>query len=543
MKKLLKKIEEIILKAEEKKINPLVWIGGFFGIIAVRLFFDNFLAKTGKVTVGNPTDVHNLLFFLLAIVFLWIFLVLLIKEKPFKLSKIMLWGSLAIILPPILDMLKTGGGTFWSPYLFSDTKALQSQFMSFFGNLPTGMLYFGTRILALLAVLGVFMLVFVKTKHFLKAIFGGILAYVILFFMVSLPSLIAYLYYFLQESKKVSEISSVDIVQLVASIKPIFGLNFAESLSHIVSFNLNLIYFPVLCLALSALFLLENKPKFVALIKNARLPQIIGHIGFFAVGIGLGFLAYPERFELGLFPVFAVFDLILAIILAWVASVIVNDVYDFEVDKISNSVRPLPKGIFETKEYLNLGIIIFLLSLLGGLVVSPKFAALLFVYQFIAWAYSSEPFRLKNFPIIATLLGAVDLILVMMMGFTLISGDNNIQGLSWRVILYLLIFLTFFLPIKDFKDIEADKKYQTWTLPVIFGEETGRMLLAIWAFVSFVASVFFLNEYRLFWWAILFGSVMFFILINKKIKPRQFFWWALIIIGGYGLVLVKTLFL
>ena len=543
MKKLLKKIEEIILKAEEKNLNPLVWIGGFFGIIAVRLFFDNFLAKIGKVEVGNPTDIHNLLFFLLAIILLWILLALLINENPFKLGKIMLWGSLVIILPPIFDMLKTGGGTFWSPYLFSDYLALWSQFISFFGNLPTGMLYFGTRILAFLTVLGMAFMIFLKTKNLIKALAGAFLAYLILFLMVGFPSLVAYLYYFLQGGKKVSEISSVDIVQLLASTKPIFGVIFTDAITHMVSFNLNLMYFPILCLALAVLFLLGNKPKLVALIKNARLPQIIGHIGFFAVGMGLGFLAYPDNFELGLFPIFAVLDLILAIILAWVSSVIVNDVYDFEVDKLSNTDRPLPKGIFEAKEYLNLGIIIFFLSLLGGLVVSPKFAGLLFVYQFIAWAYSSEPFRLKNFPVVGTLLGAVDLILVMMIGFTLISGDNNIQGLSWRVILYLLIFLTFFLPIKDFKDIEADKKYRTWTLPVILGEETGRMLLAIWAFISFVASVFFLNEYRLFWWAIIFGSIMFFVLINKKTKPRQFFWWALVIIGGYGLILVKIIFL
>jgi len=543
MRKVVEKIKEIVLNRIEGGINPLVWVGGFSGIIVVRLFFDNFLAKTGRVIPGNPTDIHNLLFFLLAIVVLWILLAVLIQEKPFKLSKLILWASAAIILPPVFDMLKTGGGTFWSPYLFSSPAELAKQFLSFFNYLPSGMLYFGTKILAILAVAGISGLVYVKTKSFIKASIGGFLTYITLFAMVSFPSLLAYGYGFLYEKRKIGEISGVDVLQFVAQVKPIFGIYFNSGLEHIVSFNLNLVYFPIIFLALFSLFWLDNKLKCRALIKNTRLPQIIGHMGFFAVGVGLGLVAYPERAAVSFFAIFVVLDLALAVILAWVASVIVNDEADLEVDRLSNPERPLPKGIFGIPEYLQIGVILFLLSILGGLVVAPKFAALLFVYQFIAWIYSSPPFKLKDFPVISTFLGAADLILVLLIGFTLISGDQNIQGLSWRIIIYLLLFLTFFLPIKDFKDIAADAKYGTWTLPVILGEEKGRWWIGVWSFVSIVASVFFLNESRLFWWAILFGAIMFWVLINKKIKNRQLFWWALGVIGVYGLIAAKVLFL
>ena len=103
--------------------------------------------------------------------------------------------------------------------------------------------------------------------------------------------------------------------------------------------------------------------------------------------------------------------------------------------------------------------------------------------------------------------------------------------------------LTLSLPIKDFKDIEGDRKYQIWTVPVIFGEETGRLITAVGIFISFMLSVFMLNEFRLFWWALLFGIIAFLIVINQKIKPRRLFWWVLGTVAAYGVILIRVLFL
>jgi 4-hydroxybenzoate polyprenyltransferase len=278
----------------------------------------------------------------------------------------------------------------------------------------------------------------------------------------------------------------------------------------------------------------------LAVLKNLRFPQVFFHFGLFFAGMGLGFLAYPDKFTINLFSASAVLSLLIAIFCAWEASVVLNDLVDLEVDKISNNRRPLLAGIYQHKEYAQLGYAFFGLSLLGGLVVGFKFFSIMLVYQFLAWAYSAKPYRLKRFPLIATLLSAAVLILVLFAGFTLFSGDNNIQGLSWRVILLFLIALTLSLPIKDFKDIEGDKKEGIWTIPVIFGEENGRLIVATGIFISFMASVFLLNEFRLFWWAIILGALSFWIVLTKK--PRQLFWWVLGTVSVYGLILVKILF-
>jgi 4-hydroxybenzoate polyprenyltransferase len=536
----MERIEKIIKYLSENPPSPLAWIGTFAGIIATRLFLDGFIPQKGEFTLATATDIHNFLFFLLSALLLWLFLALLLKENPLKTSKIVLWASLMFIFPPILDMLKTGGKIFWSPYLFNSLSGLSSQFLSFFGNLPTGMVYFGTRIIVAASIVFFAGLIYIKTKNILRAAIGALGTYTILFFMASIPSWGTFFFYLFSGSKKVSTVSSIDVVQLFGAPQNVFGTSLAGGFREAVSANLNLFYFMLLCGLLLILFFTINKHKLLAVIKNVRLPQIMVHGGLFLAGLGSALLIYPQNLELSIFSVAAVLDLLAAIIFAWMASVIVNDIADFAIDSISNPARPLQEKIFSVFEYKQLGIIFFLLSLLGGLVVGAKFAALLLIYQFLAWAYSAEPFRLKKFPLVATFISSAALLVVLFTGFTLVSGDNNLAGLSWRVILLLLVSFTLVLPLKDFRDIEGDRKDRIWTIPVIFGDKNGRLVNAVGAFIPFILSVFFLNEPRLFWWAVIFGSAAFLTIITKK--PRQLFWWVLGITAAYAVVLVKVIF-
>lgn len=541
MEKFLLKIEKSIDWFLDKEVGVLTWILGFFGIITSRLFIDDFVAKSGSFNLFSANSVHNYLFFLINLLFLLLLLSFFLKIRPFRLSNLFFWLIFGFIFPPILDMIKTGGALFNSSYLVSNIGDLWLQYATFFGNLPSGVVYFGTRILAFVFVVTCFGLLYVKSKNLGKSLLGTLLAYTGLFFMASFPSWLTAGYYLLAGTKEIFEISVIDIVQFSFSPNSLFGLSRdGDLISNLVA-NLNLVYYLLALLLLIALFFYGAREKFLAVIKNSRPPQLAYHSGLFLTGLGLGYLAYPENWSFGFFPVLALIVMSVSIWLAWIASVIVNDIYDYEIDAISNSDRPLQKKIFSSKEYKDLGTMIFVSSLFGGLVVSLKFATFLLVYQFIAWIYSAKPFRLKKFAGIATFASAAASSIILFMGFTLLSGNNNIQGLSWRIILLLLISLTLSLPIKDFKDIEGDKKYQIWTIPVIFGEEKGRLIVAVGIFTSFMLSVFLLNEFRLFWWALLFGGISFLIVINKK--PRQLFWWVLGVVSVYGMILVKTLFL
>ena len=546
----MKKITDIILKKISKHIDKLInqevgiltWTLGFLGIIAIRLFLDNFIASTGDFSLISANSLHNILFFLLS--FLWLLLILsfLLQIKPFKLSNFFFWSIFLIILPPVFDLIKTGGSVFWSGYLINGWRELLVQYSTIFGNLPSGITYFGTRIVFTFAIFAIAVIIYAMSRNWLKAILGAFLAYTSLFAMASFPSLFTFVYYFFTKSRLVSAVNSVDIAQLLLASHPILGLKVNGFLQESLTFHLNLVYFLFVLAVLGGMLLVSNREKFVAIWKNIRLPQLVYHSGLFFVGIGLGYLAYPNNLNLNIFAFLAVAVLLCSIWLAWLASVVTNDIYDFAIDNISNPERPLQKRIFTVFAYRKFGIFIFILSIFGGLIVSLKFAALLAIYQFLAWTYSAKPFRLKKFVLLGTFISALDSLIILFMGFTLLSGDQNIQGLSWRIILLLLISLTISLPIKDFKDIAGDRAEDIWTIPVLFGEELGRMIVASSIFISFMLSVFLLNEFKLFWWALFLGSAAFLSVTNKKIKPRQLFWWVLGCVFIFVIILGQTLF-
>ena len=527
----------------EKPINPASWTLGFLGIIAIRMFIEFFIASKAISTAELIIEyLHNFFFFILAYLIIWLILSLFLKENPSRLSAILLWASWLIILPPLIDIIKTGGQVYWSFYALNGIRDLWGQFLTFFGHLPTGIVYFGTRIVFISTIVLSAFLVLIKAKSWFKAVLTGLAVYGVLFFMGSFPSFFSFAYYYFEGSKKILEVSEISIVEFLGTPARLFGTEF-ENLSYALAYKLDLIYYPLLLILAALLFFSISQNRFWAVIKNLRFPQLIYHTGLFLTGLGIGVLAYPQNFNINLFSILAVMVLMNAICLAWKASVVVNDIYDFEIDEISNPERPLQKKVFTVSEYANLGIAVFILSLIGGLTIGLKFAALLLIYQFIAWTYSAPPFRLKKFPIVATFISAAASLVIFFMGFTLVSGDLNIHGLSWRIVLLLLASLTLSLPIKDLKDIEGDKKYGIWTIPVIFGSEKGRLIVAINVFISFMLSVFLLNEFRLFWWVILFGGVSFLAVTNEKINPRNLFWWVLGSVGAYWLILIKAVFI
>jgi 4-hydroxybenzoate polyprenyltransferase len=540
----MKKLEKIINFLLEKKVSALSFVAVFSSIIFLRVFVEQFIAKSSVISDYEIVIeyIHNVYFFLSAFVILWVFLSRILKISPVKLTGIFTIASLLIIFPPLLDMMKTKGEVFWSFYVITSAKDLPVQFFTFFGHLPSGIVYFGTRIVFLLAILLFGMVAYVISKKVTTAVFAALGSYAVLFFMGSFPTIFSLFYFPLFTSKKIGEIQSFEVASFFGSPRRIFGLR-EVGIKYTFPYNLEFIFFIFLTLLLSVLFYRINKKKFWSFFQNFRFPQIAYHAGLFFIGLGLGFLEYPQSYSTDIFSLFSIVVLIFSIILAWLASVVVNDIYDFGIDNISNPTRPLPSGVLNKEEYVQLGWILFFLSLLGGITIGMKFFILLLVYQIIAWMYSAEPLRLKKYPGIASFVSSLASIMVVFMGYILMSPDQTIYTFSWRVILLLIISYTISIPIKDFKDIEGDGKYEVWTIPVLFGEKKARIIIGTNLFISFVMSVFFLNELKLFWWALLFGSVAFLIVNSKKIKPQGLFWRILGVVTIYGIILVKVVFM
>ncbi len=253
--------EDILSKIQKTRVSPPVWLLGFSGIVLARLFFDNFLAFSGRTRLGNPTDLHNILFFLISILLVWIFSAFFFKRVAGSLSGLFLWGSFVIIFPPLMDMLKSGGEVFWSPYIMGNPKSLWLQFKTFLGDFPPGIVYFGTRIIIAVVVGSFFVAALSKTRSLFKAIGGALAVYCIFFFMASFPSWLFYVITFFAGGS-IGETGSAQIAQFFGAPKMIFGLTFAENPKDAFSYNLNFAYFLLLLFLLAGMIFLDNRRKF-----------------------------------------------------------------------------------------------------------------------------------------------------------------------------------------------------------------------------------------------------------------------------------------
>lgn len=541
MNKLEKRIEVLF----EKRVSLIFWTVCFLGMIFIRCFIEQFVAFSNSMLVFESVIeyTHNFFFFSITIILIWLFLSLVLQIKPQKLSGVLIFALFIVITPPLIDMIKTNGEIYWSFYLFSKPHTLWLQYVTVFGNLPSGIVYFGTKITFVSAVIISAGLIWIRKKSYLRSILGAWVIYSILFFMGSFPSFFFYLRTLLFGQEKISQLEPYKIVQFFGSTDKVLGIDFpAIQYALALAYRLDFIFYIFFVALLGILFWRMDRKKFLAILKNSRLPQLFYHGGLFFVGLFLGFLNYPDNLSLDLFSMLSVLILLISIYFSWQASVVVNDLNDFEIDKISNPERPLPQEIFAPQEYAQLGIVFFLLALLGGITLGFSFAVLLIVYQLIAWFYSASPYRLKKFPVLGTFVCSVALLMILFLGYILVSDNQTIHTLSSRVVFLMLLVGIISLPVKDFKDIAGDKKCEIWTIPVLLGEKKARLVVAMNIFLSFMLSVFFLNELRLFWWAIFFGAVAFLTVVSPKTKPRQLFWRVLAVVFVYSLVLVKIVF-
>ena len=173
--RLFKRLERLVDHILEQKVNALTFVIVFLGMLYLRCFIEQFIAQSRQLT---PTEmlvefIHNLYFFLLTILLSWIVVSLVLKMKPQRLSYLFAWATWLMILPPILDMAKTGGQIYWSFYIVGSLQDLAMQFITIFGHFPSGIVYFGTRITFILAIIGISAFVAIKTRNIVKTIQSG----------------------------------------------------------------------------------------------------------------------------------------------------------------------------------------------------------------------------------------------------------------------------------------------------------------------------------------------------------------------------------
>ncbi len=536
-----KNIKNIVKNIEKSPTNFYLWSLSFFSIIIIRLLTEVFLFK---LTIKKDSYfflyefTHTFLFFLISYLLFLFLLTSILKTNIKKSSNLLLFGFVSIIIPPIVDFIFSGGKGFWSFYKFDSIFGLIKRFFTFFGDNPQMGITYGVRFEILLMLFLLFLLSYIKTKRRFFSFFIVFISYLVFFILGTFPSYITFLLKGFQ--KNIFQISDLAIAQLFLTPITLFAQK-THSIESALNIKMSLIYTIFLSGIILIGFFLNYRKKFLIFLSNIRPAQIVYHLGLFAIGVKLGETFTKTTISWNFFNIIALLNISLAITLSWITSVIINDIFDEKIDRISNTERPLVSGGFTKNDYLAIGMSTFFFSILFSIIVSPKISLLLIAYQALASIYSIPPLRFKKIVFLSAIISSFASVLIFISGFILISPNQDIVQLPYQIIWLLFISLSLSLPIKDLKDISGDKKYYVKTIPVVFGEYWGKIIIGFGVFISYILSVILLNEYRLFWWAVIFGSFSFWT-INcpgkiKLITNKNLIWWLLIILFFYLIVI------
>ncbi|WP_458455559.1 UbiA family prenyltransferase [Methanobrevibacter sp.] len=170
----------------------------------------------------------------------------------------------------------------------------------------------------------------------------------------------------------------------------------------------------------------------------------------------------------------------IAVFFETAAGNVINDYFDYNIDKINKPERPIPSGRISLKNGRNYAYLLFLAGTVCGFLISYltnnwiPFAIVL-IADVILYLYA---YKLKSTPVIGNL--AVGF----MTGFGFVFGGFSLNNPTIIVTSIYLGFFAFVMTtareiVKDIEDIEGDKAEGAKTLPILIGKKIPAIIATI----------------------------------------------------------------
>src|SRR6185369_14717126 len=373
-------LSRLIEGIENTPLTLATFAASFLTLIVLRLTIENTIAFfEGRTLFFLFFEfTHTLLFFLCSYLIL-LPLVRFAGETDFKkAANVLLFGFCIILTPPLIDALIFKGAHFWSFYAFDGLLGLFHRFFTFFGDSPELGITYGVRVEIAVVTLALGSYTYAKSKKIGKSLLVSLVTYAMLFILGTFPSWLALGMLFLKKS--LLAISGNDVAAIFLSPETILARTLNDFRS-VLNFKMSIVYGALATLLSAVLMFREFPGYFWALLKNARMPQLIYHGGLLFLGLMLAAYFGEVSFFFDFFHVVGTLLLLAAVESAWLASVIVNDLYDTRIDTLTNPARPLIEKTISPDLYKTFAALFFLASLLLAGIISFKAMLLLLSYQ------------------------------------------------------------------------------------------------------------------------------------------------------------------
>ncbi|MBI4928007.1 MAG: UbiA family prenyltransferase [Anaerolineae bacterium] len=161
------------------------------------------------------------------------------------------------------------------------------------------------------------------------------------------------------------------------------------------------------------------------------------------------------------------------------SALILNDLFDYEVDRVNHPQRPLPSGRVTPRDVIVLTAITSLVGLGAALALGVDILAVGLLFWVIGFLYN---WRFKESGLPGNLMVAVSV------AFTFIFGAMTVQE-PWNGLVWTFAGIAFLIDLGeeiagDTMDMEGDKKRGTRSIPLLMGRRFALTLaIGLWSLV------------------------------------------------------------
>jgi geranylgeranylglycerol-phosphate geranylgeranyltransferase len=170
------------------------------------------------------------------------------------------------------------------------------------------------------------------------------------------------------------------------------------------------------------------------------------------------------------------------------SSLILNDYFDIEIDKINAPERPLPAGLVTGQDVILLSIVVTMLGFIAGYLISLEALLVVILVWAVGFLYN---WRFKKAGFIGNLMVSFSV------GMTFVFGGVAVGRLSEKIVWFFAIMVILIdlgeEIAADAMDIEGDRQVGSRSLALVLGPENAlRISGAIFLLVTVTSSLPFL---------------------------------------------------
>jgi 4-hydroxybenzoate polyprenyltransferase len=454
-------LASVLSRIESSKVSGLYFAFTFLMIMAIRNFLEHF---SNHSTLEFSNILHfNLSFFYIAVQ-ITLIVALFLKDDLEKLARVTFLFFSIILVPPLFDLILSGGKgytmTYYIPHIHQD---LFTKYLTFWGNYEGSGATPGIKIEVFCGMIGAFFYTLYKKEKVWKGLLLAWSIYTAIFIFGMTPF-------------------------LWKSLIGLFGLQYKLT-NQYFSFFFLLALLP----QMGVLFYLYRPHIFKSLMKDLRITRMIHYQLMFFLGLILGDLAgfRSTSWSIDLWAVLIFFPL--SLFFACLFSIVINNIADKNIDKISNPERPLITGDIHPKTYLKCGVLFLGCSWIYSGILGFQWFFFNTLFIALYFIYSAPPLRLKRIPFLSKLvLGLASYVIVLIGYYSTTKSFRLDPKISWP----LIIGLTFVLNFIDIKDELGDRFDNIKTLPTIFGLWWSKRIIGVFFLVLYPLSFLWLESIK-----------------------------------------------